>query len=66
MEATEISQNAINKAYCDWIFDKTKELKELFSHDSENTIKLNKKIALTDIETVKNSLSELKLYIESL
>ena len=66
MKATEIDDIAIHKANCDWIVKQAMELKALFSHNSERMVELNKSRALSDVETIKNSLSELQLYVESL
>ena len=66
MKATEIDDIAIRKAHCDWIVKQAMELKALFSHNSERMVELNKSRALADIETIKNSLSELQLYVENL
>lgn len=65
MKAAEINDITINKAHCDWIVEKAEELKGLFSHNSNSMIELNKTRALTNIETIKDSLSELELYIKS-
>ena len=53
----------IMKAHCDNISEQATELKALFSHSSD---KLNKIMALADIEMIKNSLSELESYIKDL
>ena len=66
MKATEIDDITVHKAHCNWIVRQAMELKALFSYDSERIVELNKSRALADIETIKNSLSELKLYVESL
>ena len=66
MKATEIDDITIHKAHCDWIVKQATELKALFSHNSERMVEFNKSRALADIETIKNSLSELQLYVESL
>ena len=66
MKATEIDDITIHKANCDWIVKQAMELKTLFSHNSKRMVELNKSRALADIETIKNSLSELQLCIESL
>lgn len=66
MKATNINDISIMKTHCDWITEQAKELKALFSYKSENMIKMNKARALSDIDTITDSLSELKLYIESL
>lgn len=66
MKATEIDNVAINKTHCDWIVKQAMELKSLFSYKSESMINQNKTRALADIQTMENSLSELKLYIESI
>lgn len=66
MKATEIDDITINKTHCDWIVKQAMELKALFSYNSESMVELNKSRALADIETMKNSLSELQLYVESL
>ena len=65
MKATEIKENTINKAHCDWIIDQAKELKALLSYNSESMIVLNRVRALSAIDTAAESLNELKLYIES-
>lgn len=66
IKATEISENTIQKAHCDWIIKQAKELKALLSYDSDKMIAANKTRAISGIETMKNSLSELKLYIEDI
>lgn len=66
MKTTEIDDITINKIHCNWIIRQAMELKALFSHNSERMVELNKSRALADIETIKNSLSELQLYVESL
>lgn len=66
MKATEINDLEIHKAHCDWIVNQAKELKALLSHDSENIVIRNKTRALACIDTMGDSLSELKLYIENL
>ena len=53
----------IMKTHCDNISKQAIELKALFSHDSTE---LNKTRALTNIEMIKNSLSELECYIKDL
>ena len=63
---SEIDDIVIHKSHCDWIVKQATELKALFSYNSERMVELNKSRALADIETIKNSLSELKLYVESL
>lgn len=65
MKTTEIDDITINKIHCNWIIRQAMELKALFSHNSERMVELNKSRALADIETIKNSLSELQLYVES-
>ena len=66
IKAIEIDDITIHKAHCDWIVKQAMELKALFSYNSDRMVELNKSRALADIETINNSLSELKLYIESL
>ena len=66
MKATEIDDITIHKAHCDWIVKQAMELKALFSYKSERMVEVNKSRALADIETMKHSLSELQLYVESL
>lgn len=65
MQATEINDIAISKIHCDYIVENAKELKALFAYNSETMIKNNKIRALCDIESIKNSLAELELYIQS-
>ena len=64
MNATEITDFTVNKAHCDWIIDQAKELKALFSYESESMIRLNKVRALSCIDTMMDSLNELKAAIE--
>ena len=59
----EFTDDVIMKAHCDNISEQAMELKALFSHDSD---KLNKIRALTNIETIRNSLAELEFYIKDL
>lgn len=66
MKATEIDNFTINKTHCDWIIKQAQELKTLLSYKSESMVVNNKTRALTDIQTMEDSLSELKLYIEQL
>lgn len=66
MKATEIDDITIHKAHCDWIAKNALELKALFSYKSEKMVEANKVRALADINTIVDSLAELKLYIESL
>ncbi len=66
MRATEIDDFTINKTHCDWIIKQAQELKALLSYKSESMIHNNRIRALTDIQTMEDSLSELKLYIEQL
>ena len=66
MKATNINDISIMKTHCDWITEQAKELKVLFAYKSENMVKMNKVRALSDIDTITESLNELKLYIESL
>ena len=66
MKAIDINDISIMKTHCDWITEQAKELKALFAYKSENMVKMNKARALSDIDTIAESLNELKLYIESL
>lgn len=66
MKATEINDITIMKTHCDWITEHAKELKALFDYKSEKMIIANQSRALTDIETMTDSLNELKAYIETL
>lgn len=63
MKATEIKNVTVNKAHCDWIIEKTKELKALISYESDSMIAANKVRALSSIDTMMDSLNELKAYI---
>lgn len=65
IKATEITENTIQKANCDWIIKQAKELKALLAYDSEQVIVLNKVRALSAIDTAMSSLRELQAYIES-
>ena len=59
----EFTDDVIMKAHCDNISEQAIELKALFSNNSDE---LNKIRALTNIEMIKNSLSELEFYIKDL
>ena len=59
----EFTDDVIMKTHCDNISEQVTELKALFSHNSDE---LNKIRALTNIEMIKNSLSELEFYIKDL
>lgn len=61
----EFTDDVIMEAYCDNISEQAieLELKALFSYDLNE---LNKTRALTNIEMIKNSLSELEFYIKDL
>lgn len=63
---TDIVDLSVNKAHCDWIIDQAKELKALFNFNSKEMIEANKTRALAGIETMINSLSELKLFVEEI
>lgn len=56
----------VHKTHCDWIIEQAKELKALFSYNSDSMIELNKTRALADIEAIRNSLNELECYINSI
>lgn len=66
MKAMEINDIIINKSNCDWIIEQARELKALFSYNSEPMIRLNRTRALCAIQSAKDSLSELELYIKSI
>lgn len=65
VKASEISEFTIHKAHCDWIVCRAQELKALLSYESEQMVAANKMRALGCVSTMVDSLSELKLYIES-
>lgn len=66
MKVIAIKNVAIHKSNCDWIIEQARELKALFSNNSESIIKLNKTRALSAIESARDSLSELESYIKSI
>ena len=66
MKATEISDMTICKTHCDLIIKELSELKNLFSSVMKNITNRNKVKALSDIIVMENSLSELRLSMESL
>lgn len=66
MKATKIPEKAIHMSHCDWIVEQAKELKALIGYDSQERVLLNKARALSCIETMKHSLSELELFIENI
>ena len=63
-KATEIKENTVQKANCDWIIEQAKELKALLSYNSEQMIVLNKVRALAAIDSAMSSLRKLQAYIE--
>lgn len=65
IKATEIKENTIQKANCDWVISQAKELKALLAYDSDKMIVLNRTRALSAIDTAMSSLRELQAYIES-
>lgn len=66
MKVTEINDMTICKTHCDLIIKQSSELKNLFSSEMKNITNQNKVKALSDIIAMENSLSELKLFIESI
>ncbi len=65
MNVDKITEQTIQKTNCDWIIAQANELKALLQYD-KSTILLNKNRALISIETAKNSLEEIRLYIDEL
>ena len=63
VKAVDIPDYTVNMAHCDWVIEKAKELKALLSHQSVKMISANKIRAMADIDTMMDSLNELKLYI---
>ena len=66
IKATEIKENTVQKANCDWVIDQAKELKALLAYDSDRMIVLNRTRALSAIDTAMDSLRELKAYLENI
>ena len=66
MKATEVNDVVVQKTHCDYIVEQAEELKALFSYNSKSMIELNKPRALADIEAIRNSLTELELYINGI
>lgn len=66
MKATRIDDFAANKAHCDWIINHARELKALLSYNSESMIVANKTRAMSGIDTMIDSLNELKCFIGEL
>lgn len=62
---THDAEKIFAKTHCDWIGEKSQELKALIEEGSD-TVKLNRSRALTTIKVMKESLNELKAYIEEL
>ncbi len=54
------------KTECDWMLWQARELEALFSYDSKSMIKQNKVRALSDIESIRISLSKMERYIKGL
>ncbi|MCM1221713.1 MAG: hypothetical protein NC548_45300 [Lachnospiraceae bacterium] len=66
MKAANITDFTICKTHCDWIVHHAKELKALFGYNSERMIELNKTRAMSDVDTMMDSLRELKAYISEI
>lgn len=66
INARKIDDMTVHKAHCDWMAKNALDLKALFSYKSKEMVEANKNRALADINVIINSLSELRLYIESL
>lgn len=64
MKATEISDVAVFKAHCDWVVEQAKMVKALLNYNSEEMVAANKTRALSAIDTMMDSLRELKGYVE--
>lgn len=63
MKSENIEEIRIVKNNCDWIIDRSKELKALLFYNPE-IIANNKTRALSSIETIRDSLLELEAYIK--
>lgn len=60
----DINDMDILRAHCDWVVEKSKELKALFGYKSQSMIRSNNIRALSAIDTMRDSLNELELYIQ--
>lgn len=63
MKASKIQDVTVNKANCDWIIEKAKELKTLISYESASMVRANKTRALSSIQTMRDSMNELEAFI---
>ena len=66
MKAAEISDLTVCKAHCDWVVKQATIVKALLNYNSEEMIAANKTRALSAIDTMMDSLRELKGNIEEL
>lgn len=60
LKAKEVNDFTICRTHCDWIMLQAKMLKALFSYDSRRMVVLNKTRALSAIDTMQDSLNELR------
>lgn len=62
IKATEISDNVIHAAHCDYITEKIKEVKTLLKNPE--LLKNNRKRAEITVLQILNSMNEIQLYLE--
>lgn len=66
-KANEVNEFTIYRTHCDWIWSQAKMLKELFWRDSQpRMVILNKTRALAAIDTMQDSLNELRVAVEEM
>lgn len=56
-----LTDNQICKTHCKIIIENAKEIKALLDYDDNRMIELNYTRLMTDIEQIKNSISEIEL-----
>ena len=64
IKSIEVTDIAIQRTHCDYIVERATELKSLLSYNDGQIIPYNKTRALSSIETMMQSLEELKSFIE--
>jgi len=60
LKAKEVNDFVISRSHCDWILSQVTMLKALFYYDSRRMVVLNKTRAMSAIDTMQDSLNELR------
>ena len=66
LKPKEINDLAICRSHCDWILSQATMLKALFYYDSRRMVVLNKTRAMSAIDTMQDSLNELRVAVEEM